>query len=229
MAHKGKMVTLKSGDGAEILCYHVTAEGARPEDKKGGLVLIMEIFGVTAHIKDLCDGYAARGYDVLSPQLYDRQVKDFQATYSQEDIQRSLELRAANSYENTVLDAQMCIDRLRADGNEKVFITGYCYGGSVSWVAAARATGLDAASCYYGGAIKQFIGESPKCPTICHFGEKDHGIPMEDVREIEAAHPEVKIYVYDADHGFNSDRRNNYDKASAELALARTLALFDGA
>ncbi|MBX3506564.1 MAG: dienelactone hydrolase family protein [Parvibaculum sp.] len=224
MAHKGRMVTLTSGDGAEILCYHVKAEGAR----KGGLVLIMEIFGVTAHIKDLCDGYAARGYDVLSPQLYDRQVKDFQATYSQEDIQRSLELRAANTYENTVLDAQMCIDRLRADGNGKVFITGYCYGGSVSWVAACRAKGLDAASCYYGGAIKQFIDESPKCPTICHFGEKDHGIPMEDVRAIEAAHPEVKVYVYDADHGFNSDRRNNYDKTAAELALKRTLELFDG-
>lgn len=224
MARKGKEITLKSGDGADILCYHMKAEG----ESKGGLVLIMEIFGVTAHIKDLCDDYAARGYDVLSPQLYDRQVKDFQATYSQEDIQESLKLRADNSYENTVLDVQMCIDKLKANGAKKVFITGYCYGGSVSWVAACRANGLDAASCYYGGAIKQFIDESPKCPTICHFGEKDHGIPMEDVRAIEAAHPEVKVYVYDADHGFNSDRRNNYDKDAAELALKRTLALFEG-
>lgn len=224
MARKGTEITLTSGDGAEILCYHAKAEGTR----EGGLVLIMEIFGVTAHIKDLCDDYAARGYDVLAPQLYDRQVKDFQATYSQEDIQTSLKLRAENSYENTVLDVQMCIDKLRADGCEKVFITGYCYGGTVSWVAACRAKGLDAASCYYGGAIIQFIDESPICPTICHFGEKDHGIPMEDVRKIEKAHPEVKVYVYDADHGFNSDRRNNYDKAAAELALERTLALFDG-
>lgn len=224
MARKGTEITLTSGDGAEILCYHAKAEGTR----KGGLVLIMEIFGVTAHIKDLCDDYAARGYDVLAPQLYDRQVKDFQATYSQEDIQTSLKLRAENSYENTVLDVQMCIDKLRADGCEKVFITGYCYGGTVSWVAACRAKGLDAASCYYGGAIIQFIDESPICPTICHFGEKDHGISMEDVRKIEKAHPEVKVYVYDADHGFNSDRRNNYDKAAAELALERTLALFDG-
>ena len=225
MARKGKEITLKSGDGADILCYHARAEGTR----KGGLVLIMEIFGVTAHIKDLCDGYAERGYDVLAPQLYDRQVKDFQATYSQEDIQESLKLRADNSYENTVLDAQMCIDKLKADGCGKVFITGYCYGGSVSWVAACRAKGLDAASCYYGGAIKDFIDEMPKCPTICHFGEKDHSIPMDVVREVEEKHPEVKVYVYDADHGFNSDRRNNYDKAAAELALERTLALFDGA
>lgn len=225
MARKGTEITLTSGDGAEILCYYAKAEGTR----KGGLVLIMEIFGVTAHIKDLCDEYAARGYDVLSPQLYDRQVKDFQASYSQEDIQTSLKLRADNSYENAVLDVQMCIDKLRADGCKKVFITGYCYGGTVSWIAACRAKGLDAASCYYGGAIIQFNDESPICPTICHFGEKDHGIPMDDVRKIEKAHPEVKVYVYDADHGFNSDRRNNYDKATAELALERTLALFDGA
>ncbi len=223
MSHKGKMITLKSGDGADILAYEVKAEGAR----KGGLVLIMEIFGVTDHIKDLCDGYAARGYDVVSPQLYDRQIKDFKATYSQEDIQKSLEYRAKNPIENTVMDVQASIDRLRAEGAKKVFITGYCYGGTVAWVAACRASGLDAAACYYGGAIKDFISENPKCPTINHFGEKDHSIPMDVVAQIKAAHPDVPAYVYDADHGFNSDRRNNYDKAAAELALQRTLELFE--
>ncbi|MEN6542979.1 dienelactone hydrolase family protein [Parvibaculum sp.] len=225
MSHKGKMITLKSGDGADILAYHVKAEGAH----RGGLVLIMEIFGVTDHIKDLCDGYAARGYDVVSPQLYDRQVKDFKATYSQEDIQKSLEYRAKNPIENTVLDVQASVDKLRADGNRKVFITGYCYGGTVSWVAACRVKGLDAAACYYGGAIKDFLDETPKCPTINHFGEKDHSIPMDIVEKIKKAHPEVPSYVYDADHGFNSDRRNNYDKAAAELALKRTLELFEKA
>lgn len=225
MSHKGKMITLKSGDGADILAYEVKAEGAR----KGGLVLIMEIFGVTDHIKDLCDGYAARGYDVVSPQLYDRQIKDFKATYSQEDIQKSLEYRAKNPIENAVMDVQASIDRLRAEGAKKVFITGYCYGGTVAWVAACRANGLDAAACYYGGAIKDFIAENPKCPTINHFGEKDHSIPMDVVEKIKAAHPDVPSYVYDADHGFNSDRRNNYDKTAADLALKRTLELFERA
>lgn len=225
MSLKGKTITLKSGDGADILCYHVKAEGA----PKGGLVLIMEIFGVTTHIKELCDGYAAKGYDVLSPQLYDRQVKDFQATYAQDDIQKSLDYRAKNPIENTVLDVQMCIDKLRADGNAKVFITGYCYGGTVAWVGATRAKGLDAAACYYGGAIKDFLDETPKCPTICHFGEKDRSIPMDVVEKIRKARPEVAVYVYNADHGFNSDRRNNYDKDAAELALKRTLELFEKA
>jgi len=222
MTHKGSMINLVSGDGASIGCYQVKAEGAR----KGGLVLVMEIFGVTDHIKDMCDLFAGQGYDVLSPQLYDRQIQDFQASYSQQDIQKSIDYRARNTYDNTVLDVQMCIGRLRADDSEKTFVTGYCYGGSVAWLAACRADGLDAASCYYGGAIKDFIGEKPRCPTICHFGEKDKGIPMEDVRRIEKAHPEVTVYVYDADHGFNSDRRDNYDEASARLALKRTLELF---
>jgi carboxymethylenebutenolidase len=223
MAHKGRMIALKSGDGAEIDCYHVKAEGAR----KGGLVLIMEIFGVTDHIKDLCDGYAQRGYDVVSPQLYDRLVKGFAASYSQEDIQKSIDYRARTTTENFVSDVQMCVDKLKADGNARTFITGYCYGGTVAWVAACRVKGLDAASCYYGGGIKGFNAENPKVPTICHFGEKDHSIPMDDVRAIEKAHPDVAVHVYDADHGFNSDRRNNYDKAAAELALKRTLELFD--
>lgn len=223
MSRKGEMITLKSADGAEIECYSVKGEG--PD--KGGLVLIMEIFGVTDHIKDLCDDYAGRGYTVLSPQLYDRQVKDFQATYSQDDIQKSLDYRAANTYENCVMDVQMCIDELRRNGAKKVAITGYCYGGSVSWVAACRCAHLDAASCYYGGAIIQFNDEKPKCPTICHFGRLDKGIPMEDVHKIDKAHPEVAVYVYEADHGFNSDRRDHYDPASAKLALQRTLALFE--
>jgi len=225
MSRKGNMISLKSGDGVDVDCYHVKAEGAR----KGGLVLIMEIFGVTAHIKDLCDGYAARGYDVLSPQLYDRKVKGFEASYTQEDIEKSLKYRAEITTENFVNDVQMCVDKLKADGNAKTFITGYCYGGTVAWVAACRVKGLNAASCYYGGAIKSFIDENPKVPTICHFGEKDHGIPMDDVRAIEKAHPDVKVHVYDADHGFNSDRRNNYDKTAADLALKRTLELFERA
>ncbi len=221
MALQGKMITLKSGDGADIGCYHVEAVGPR----KGGLVLIMEIFGVTEHIKELCDGYAADGYEVLSPAIYDRQVTSFEASYSEEDVQKSLELRAANTYENTVLDTQMCIDYLSSRG--PVFMTGYCYGGSITWVAACRANGLAAAAGYYGGAIKDFIDETPKCPTILHFGERDASIPMDDVRRIEKAHPDVAVYVYDADHGFNSDRRQHYDPACAKLARERTIALFE--
>ena len=221
MALKGKMEKMKMSDGAQVGVYRVQPSGAR----RGGLVLIQEIFGVTEHIMELCDGYAADGYEVLGPALYDREHPNFQATYSPEDIQLGIKLaRAEHPFDLSIKDAQTCIDDLKQRGH--VFITGYCYGGSVTWAAAGRCTGLSAASSYYGGNIGTMIDLNPKCPTICHFGEKDHGIPMEVVHKVEAAHPDVKVYVYPAGHGFNSDRRTDYDEASAKLAKQRTVELF---
>jgi carboxymethylenebutenolidase len=221
MALKGTMEKMTMGDGAQVGVYRVRPAGAR----RGGLVLIQEIFGVTEHIMELCDGYAADGYEVLAPALYDREHPGFQASYSPEDIQVAIKLaRAEHPFDLSIKDTQVCIDDLKARG--PVFITGYCYGGTVTWAAAGRCTGLAAASGYYGGNIGQMIDLEPKCPTILHFGEKDHGIPMETVRRIEAAHPKVKVYVYPAGHGFNSDRRSDFDAECAALARQRTLDLF---
>ncbi len=221
MSVKGKMTKMKMSDGAEIGVYHVDAQGTR----RGGLVLIQEIFGVTEHIMELCDGYAADGYEVLGPALYDREVPNFQATYSPEDIQKAIKIaRGEHPFDLSIADTQVCIDALKGKGT--VFITGYCYGGSVTWAAAGRCTGLAAASGYYGGNIAQMNDLKPKCPTMLHFGEKDHGIPMDAVEKIKAAHPDVKVFVYPAGHGFNSDRRTDYHEESAKLAKQRTLELF---
>lgn len=221
MTTRGTMTKMKMSDGAEIGVYHVAPKGVR----RGGLVLIMEIFGVTDHIKEVADGYADDGYEVLAPALYDREHPDFEATYSPEDIQVAIKLaRAEHPFELSIKDTQTCIDALKGKG--PVFITGYCYGGSVTWVAACRCDGLAAASAYYGSLIPQFANETPKCPTICHFGEHDHGIPMEGVNKVKAAHPGLHVYVYDAGHGFNSDRRTDYNEACAKLARERTIELF---
>ncbi|MDO9460287.1 MAG: dienelactone hydrolase family protein, partial [Alphaproteobacteria bacterium] len=109
MAHLGKMITLKSGDGADIDYYHVEAQGAR----KGGLVCVMEIFGVTDHIKDVCDAWAKDGLEVVSPALYDRLEKNFEADYSPDAIQKGLALRAKTSTENNVQDVQTGIEYLK--------------------------------------------------------------------------------------------------------------------
>ena len=66
----------------------------------------------------------------------------------------------------------------------------------------------------------------PKVPNMLHFGEKDQHIPIAGVQEVAAAHPDVPVYIYPADHGFNCDHRASYDAASAELAWERTLAFF---
>src|SRR5215467_5455491 len=174
MALQGAMTIMKMRDGATIGVYHVNPKGAR----RGGLVLIQEIFGVTEHIMELCDSYANDGYEVLGPAIYDREAPGFQATYSPEDIQKAIKIaRADHPFDLSVKDTQVCIDALKAKG--PVFITGYCYGGTVTWAAACRCSGLAAASGYYGGNIAQMTRENPKCPTILHFGKHDHGIPLE--------------------------------------------------
>ncbi|MFT3811324.1 MAG: dienelactone hydrolase family protein [Micropepsaceae bacterium] len=220
-----KTILLRSKhEGFAFRAYHAWPDGPA----KGGLVLVQEIFGVTDHIRELCDQYAADGYDVIAPSLYDRQERGFEAAYDEAGITQALKLRDGHDMKYSVGDVQACIGHLRDErGQQKVFITGYCYGGTVSWVAAVRCTGLTAASGYYGRGIVDFLGDTPQCPIILHFGRTDHSIPMEFVDRIKAAHPEVPVYLYEAGHGFNSDRRTDYDSASAALARERTLALFE--
>lgn len=221
MTIKGTMISMTMSDGVGIGVYHVQPSGER----RGGLVLIQEIFGVTEHIREQCDRFAAEGYEVLSPALFDREAPGLQASYSPEDIQLAIKIaRQQHPFDQSVRDTQTCIDALKDNG--PVFVTGYCYGGSVSWAAACRCDGLTAASCYYGSLIPQMADETPKCPTIAHFGRYDKGIPLDGVERVQRQHPEVPVYIYEAGHGFNSDRRTDYHEESARLARERTLALF---
>ena len=124
----GEMIRMTMSDGAEIAVYHALPDGAR----RGGLVLVQEIFGVTDHIRELCDEYAADGYEVLSPAIFDREHPGFEAAYTGPDYNRAVELaRELHPFAQSLDDAQVCIDALKGKG--PVFITGYCYGGSVAW------------------------------------------------------------------------------------------------
>jgi carboxymethylenebutenolidase len=224
MSTRGRMIQMTMSDGATLGVYHVEPAGQR----RGGLVLIQEIFGVTDHIKEQADRFADQGFEVLAPAIYDREAPGFQASYSDEDRARATKIaREQHPFQLSVADAQTCIEALAKKG--KAFITGYCYGGSVSWVAACRSDSLAAASGYYGSLVPQFAHETPKCPTILHFGKHDTSIPQEGVQKVIDAHPQVPVYLYDAGHGFNSDRRKDYDPESARLAFERTLALFQSA
>jgi carboxymethylenebutenolidase len=218
----GRFIGMTMSDGARIQVYHVEPKGER----RGGLVVIQEIFGVNAHIRDVCDGYAAEGYEVLAPALFDREHPGFETGYDAEGVAAGRKLaRELHSIETSIADARTCIETLREKG--PVFITGYCYGGSIVWFAACRVDGLAAASGYYGALIPAAADESPRCPTILHFGRHDAGIPMEGVEKVIAAgHPGAEVFVYDAGHGFNCDRRDDFDAGSARLARERTLALF---
>ncbi len=216
----GQIEKRTMSDGAEIAVYHATPAGER----RGGLVVVQEIFGLTEHIREVADEYAGDGYEVLAPALFDREHPGFEAAYSGPDFERAVELaRKLHPFDLSLKDTQTCVDAL--DG--PVFVVGYCYGGSVAWMAATRLTGVAAASGYYGSQIPGVIDEEPKVPVIAHFGRYDHGIPMEGVETVIAKDwPNAEVYVYEAGHGFNSDRRKDYHEPSADLAKERTLALF---
>jgi carboxymethylenebutenolidase len=125
---------------------------------------------------------------------------------------------------NALLDLQAAIDEAGRHG--KVGVVGYCWGGLMAYLCACRLEGVSAAVGYYGGGIAGVASETPNCPTMLHFGEKDAHISMSDVDKVRSARPEVEVNVYDADHGFNCDHRESYDEAASKLARERTLAFF---
>lgn len=213
---------MKMSDGAEIAVYRAESKGER----RGGLVVVQEIFGVNSHIRNVVEGYAAEGYEVLAPALFDREHPGFEVGYDADGVAQGIALsRERHSIGLSVADVASCVDALRGKG--PVFVTGYCYGGSIAWLAAARIEGLAAVSAYYGRLIPDHADEAPRCPTIAHFGRNDAGIPLDGVEKVVAAgHPNVEVYLYEAGHGFNCDQRADYDAASAALARERTLALF---
>jgi carboxymethylenebutenolidase len=218
----GSMETMTMADGAAVAVYHVHPTGER----RGGLVLVQEIFGITDHIRELCDDYAGDGYEVLAPALFDREHPGFEADYTGDGFAEAVRLaREAHPFALSLADVQTCIDALAPAG--PVFVVGYCYGGSVAWFAATQLTGVAAASGYYGSLIPGAADQEPKVPVILHFGRYDTGIPMEGVEQVAARDwPNATVHVYDAGHGFNSDRRKDYHEPSADLAKERTLALF---
>jgi carboxymethylenebutenolidase len=212
-------VKLKSkADGFEFEAYHVEPADAR----RGGLVLIQEIFGVTPGIKRLADGFAEAGYEVLAPHMFDRCEPGYSVERRPEAFAKGVEYLQKVGFERALGDVQACIDALEPP----VFMTGFCYGGSLSWLAASRCTGLTAAAAYYGGSIKDFLADTPKIPIILHFGKRDTHITEEHRAAIADAHPDVPIYLYDADHGFYSDDRPDYRVEPAALSKLRTLQLF---
>ena len=220
----GSMIRVKSRDGFAFDAYHVAAQGPR----KGGVIVVQEIFGLSDHIKEMAERFGAAGYEAIAPSMYDRAVPGFivQPPDVMANMARSVDLAKGNGPDNAMNDIGGVFDVLSKSG--KVCITGYCYGGSMSWMAGARIDGIAAASCYYGGNIPQMIGMSPKCPTICHFGAKDAHIPLVGaVDKIQAAHPDIPVYIYEAGHGFARKNSSDYDAASDELAFERTIALFD--
>ena len=215
----GRWIELKP-EGGPIAAWRADPAGA----PRGGIVVIQEIFGVNAHIRAVADRFAAEGWLAVAPAIFDHVEKGFDVGYDPESRARGMSVVGKVDFEQVLRDAAAAI-AVASEGG-KVGIVGYCYGGAVAWAAAGRLPGLSAAVGYYGGRILAMRDLQLKVPTMLHFGEKDAHIPVAEVRAFAAARPDVPVYIYPADHGFNCDQRSAYDPPSAALAWERTLAFF---
>jgi carboxymethylenebutenolidase len=218
----GQPLSLVAADGFKLGAYRADPAGKA----KGGVVVIQEIFGVNHHIRSVVDRVAAEGYAAITPALFDRTQPGFECGYTPDEVANARKFVANPNWDAMLRDTQAAINELKDAG--PLAIMGFCMGGTVSFLAAARLSGLKAAVCYYGGGIARFADEKPKCPTQMHFGRKDAHITMDMVDEIKKKRPECDIHVYDAaDHGFHCDERGSYHAESAKIAWGRTTAFLE--
>ncbi|MDJ0971305.1 MAG: dienelactone hydrolase family protein [Kiloniellales bacterium] len=216
-AIQGETIELTAADGHRLGAYLARPAGA----PKAGLVVVQEIFGINRHIRAVTEGFAADGYLAIAPALFDRREHGLELGYEAEDVARGRELKAATSWEEAAQDVGAAIEAAAEAG--PVGVVGYCWGGSIAWLAACRLP-VAAAVGYYGGQVRELSGETPRCPVLLHFGDQDAAIPLDDVDEVRRLHPEVPIHLYPAGHGFNCDLRGSYHAESAALARERSLA-----
>ncbi|MGS4682244.1 dienelactone hydrolase family protein [Enterobacter soli] len=224
--------------GDNMPAYH-----ARPKSADGALpvvIVIQEIFGVHEHIRDVCRRLALEGYLAIAPELYFRQGDP--NDYS--DIPTLF-----TNLVSKVPDAQVLADldhvaswAARNGGDpHRLMVTGFCWGGRISWLYAAHNPQLKAAVAWYGKLVGEKTLNSPKqpldiavdlnAPVLGLYGGQDTGIPLDTVetmrQALRAANAKAEIVVYpDAGHAFNADYRPSYHEESAKDGWQRMLAWF---
>lgn len=199
---------------------------AKPQGKpKGGIVVVQEIFGVTAHIRDVTDRFAQAGYTAIAPAFFDYVENDVELAYDNAGMQHGKNLAMEVGLDRAVEAVASAVDSIQSSG--RIGVVGYCWGGTVALLGALR-LGLPASS-YYGARNNAFLGEPLKAPAIFHFGANDRSIPAEIIEKHRKAWPDAPVYVYEhCGHAFNRDvDRSVYNEAAAKLAWKRTLQFFD--
>lgn len=209
-----------------IQTIHGTIDGWRADPPhappRAGLVVVQEIFGVNAHMRSVVERYAAEGFAAIAPAMFDPVARHVELDYDEAGFTRGRELAGELGFDRAVTLVDAAARILAGDGL-KVGVVGFCWGGSVAYLANTR-LGLPAVS-YYGARTVPFLAESLRAPMQFHFGALDTSIPAEDIDRHRSAHPDSELFVYDdAGHAFNRDvDSDHYAPAAATLAHRRAL------
>lgn len=219
----GTTITLSATDGHELSAYR--AEPADPASGavKGGVVVIQEIFGVNDHIRDVTDRFAAEGWLAVAPALFDRHQRDVELDYDGHGMEVGRDLAWDRLDLDTVsLDVHAAVGAAAVAGG--VGVVGFCFGGMVACLSAIQ-IGRDVAAAvgYYPSRAAELLADrTPEAPLMLHVGDRDGRVTAEDVATMTRAWPDAVIHHYDADHGFNCDRRDTYDSEASVAAWGRT-------
>ncbi|OUJ03154.1 dienelactone hydrolase family protein [Acetobacter cibinongensis] len=203
----GQSITLTAQDGHRFSAYEAGQQNPY------ALVVLQEIFGVNDHIRAVCDEFAAQGFHVIAPALFDRAAPDIVLGYDKAGVDAGIALRAQIPLEKTLLDLTASALALK---HKKTGIIGYCWGGTLAWEAACKLDIFAAAVGWYGAGIAAARNQTPHCPVELHFGGEDHSIPHMDVTAIR-----------DAQHGFGCAARPSFNPDAYALAQQRSIAFLE--
>lgn len=212
----GAMIGLTAADGHELGCWMEPAKG----DPGGGLVVLQEIFGITDQLKGVASRYAALGYDVAIPALFDRKERNAVIPFDQGPRGRGLML--ASDLSETMADVEAAVNALAAKGGG-VAVMGFCWGGGLA-LRAAQVLDIAGGIAFYGTRLPQYLDRPLKAPLLCDFGTLDDHVPMDMVEQAKAHLPEAEVHMYEAGHAFANDARPSYVAEAADLAHVRTVA-----
>ena len=195
-----------------------------PPNAKGAVVVAHEIFGLTPHIRSVCDRLAVAGYAVVAPDLFSRELRGAILPYTAEGKAEGLRVKGAVGEARMAADIQAAVASAAPAG--RVGVLGFCLGGLLAWLAAAR-PGLACAVGYYAVGLERQMASPPQCQVLLHFGKTDPSIPKTTVDAVRKSFPQVEVCEYDAGHAFNRDDDKPFEPDSARLAWSRTVAFLE--
>ena len=229
METTSSMVKVTAADG-EMPAFLARPAGA---GRHPAVMVIMEAFGLNAHIKDVASRLAGEGYVALAPDMYYREPN---AVVGYDQLPEAIRLMTSLRDDNIAADMAGAVSYLQSRDfvrGDRIGVTGFCMGGRITFLSACKNSDVKAAAPFYGGGIGSLLDQAPKitCPMLLFFGGQDSFIPNAEVETIKATLGRLKksadVVVYpDAPHGFFCNERDSYRPDAAKDAWDRLKTFF---